>query len=283
MRLVVALGGNALSPHGDDGSIGQLRTVLIATAEPLVDLVAAGHSLVLTHGNGPQVGRLLLQQELASAQVPPLPMDVCGALSQGEIGYLLVQALDNALHSRGRSEKVLCLVTQVLVDPDDPAFGRPTKKAGARLVASPLPISLVEHEALLSLVESGHVVVAGGGGGIPVVERDGRLSGVPAVIDKDRTAAVLAGIVGADMLLVLTDVDQVELGHGTDDARPLDRLTLSEARRLLAEGELGEGTMGPKVEACVTFVEQGGRAAIGSLERIAEVLAGTAGTAVVPD
>lgn len=283
MRLVVALGGNALSPAGDDGSIGQLRTVLIATAEPLVDLVEAGHSLVLTHGNGPQVGRLLLQQELASAQVPPLPMDVCGALSQGEIGYLLAQAVDNALRSRGRAERVLCLVTQVLVDPADPGFARPTKKAGNRLVASPRPLGIVEHEALRALVESGHLVVAGGGGGVPVVEKDGRLSGVSAVVDKDRTAAVLAGIVGADMLVVLTDVEQVQLGYGTADARSLDRLTVTEARRLLAAGELGEGTMAPKVEACVAFVEQGGRAAIGSLERITQVLAGMSGTAVVAD
>lgn len=283
MRVVVALGGNALSPAGDDGSIGQLRTVLIATAEPLADLVAAGHSLVLTHGNGPQVGRLLLQQELASSQVPPLPMDVCGALSQGELGYLLAQAIDNALRRRGRPETVLCLVTQVLVDPNDPAFDRPTKKAGSRLVASPRPLALVEQGPLLSLVETGHVVIAGGGGGVPVVERDGRLSGVAAVIDKDRTAALIARVVHADLLLVLTDVDQVQVGFGTDHARPLDRLTVSEARRLLATGELEAGSMGPKVEACAEFVEQGGRAVLGPLHRISEVLAGQAGTTFVPD
>jgi carbamate kinase len=283
VRLVVALGGNALSPKGDDGSIGQLRTVLIATAEPLVDVLVAGHSLVLTHGNGPQVGRLLLQQELSSAQVPPLPMDVCGALSQGELGYLLAQSVDNALRARGRAEQVLCLVTQVVVDPDDPAFERPTKRAGNRLVPSPRPVAVVEQEPLRALVDAGHVVIAGGGGGVPVVERDGRLSGVSAVIDKDRTAAVIAGIVDADMLVVLTDVDKVETGHGTAAARPLDRLTVSEASRLLATGELEEGTMGPKVEACMAFVAQGGRAAIGSLERITEVLAGTSGTEIVPD
>ena len=140
---------------------------------------------------------------------------------------------------------------------------------------------MVEHEALLSLVESGHVVVAAGGGGIPVVERDGRLSGVSAVIDKDRTAAVLAGIVGADLLVVLTDVDQVQLGFGTDQQRAVDRLAVADARRLLAEGVFGEGTMAPKVEACAAFVEHGGRAAIGSLEQIAEVIAGTAGTVFV--
>jgi carbamate kinase len=208
-------------------------------------------------------------------------MDVCGALSQGEIGYLLAQAIDNALRQRGRAEKALCLVTQVLVDADDPAFGRPTKKAGSRLVASPKPLALVEQEALLALVETGHVVVAGGGGGVPVVDKDGRLSGVAAVIDKDRTAAVIAGIVGADLLVVLTDVDQVQVGFGTDDPRPLEQLTVAEARRLLAAGEFGEGSMAPKVEACADFVEAGGRAAIGPLHRITEVLAGQAGTTFV--
>jgi carbamate kinase len=283
MRLVVALGGNALSPAGDDGSIGQLRTVLIATAEPLADLVLAGHSLVLTHGNGPQVGRLLVQQELASTEVPPLPMDVCGALSQGELGYLLAQAIDNALRRRELPNKVLCLVTQVVVEPDDPAFARPTKKAGSRLVPSPRPVRVVEQEPLLSLVELGHVVIAGGGGGVPVVERDGQLRGVEAVIDKDRTAGLIAGIVAADWLLVLTDVDQVQVGYGTEHARPLDRLTVGEARRLLSTGELEEGSMGPKVEACAAFVEQGGRAALGPLHRLTEVLDGTAGTVFVRD
>jgi len=281
MRLVVALGGNALSPAGDDGSIGQLRTVLIATAEPLADLVLAGHSLVLTHGNGPQVGRLLLQQELASSQVPPLPMDVCGALSQGELGYLLAQAIDNALRRRNLPNKVLCLITQVLVDADDPAFDRPTKQVGSRRVPSPRPLALVEHEPLLSLVDAGHVVIAGGGGGVPVVDRDGQLRGVEAVVDKDRTAALIASLVHADLLLVLTDVHQVQLGFGTEHARALDQLTVSEARRLLATGELEEGSMGPKVEACAAFVESGGRAAIGSVHRLAEVLAGTAGTRFV--
>lgn len=283
MRLVVALGGNALSPEGDDGSIGQLRTVLLATAEPLADVVAAGHSLVLTHGNGPQVGRLLQQQELASAQVPALPMDVCGALTQGELGYLLAQAIGNALRRRGLPSTVPCLVTQVVVDADDPALGRPTKKAGSRLVPSPRPLAVVEEKALLSLVESGAVVIAGGGGGVPVVERDGQLRGVEAVIDKDRTAALIARLVKADLLLVLTDVDQVQRGFGTDHAQPIDRLTVSEARHLLATGELEEGSMGPKVEACAAFVEAGGRASLGPLHRLAEVLAGEAGTAFVRD
>ena len=206
MRVVVALGGNALSPTGGDGSVEELRTALIPTAAALADLVAAGTQLVLTHGNGPQVGRLLLQQELAASQVPPMPMDVCGALSQGQLGYLLAQALDNALRRRRLTARALSLVTQVVVDGRDPAFRRPTKPVGPayprpdaqliaqetgqvfaiqpsglwrRVVASPEPLRFVELEPLRALVDSGHVVVAGGGGGVPVVS-----TGVSCVASK---------------------------------------------------------------------------------------------------
>lgn len=283
MRLVVALGGNALSPSGDDGSTASLQEVLRGTCAVLADLVAAGHSLLLTHGNGPQVGRLLRQQELARDEVPPMPLDVCVALSQGQLGYLIAQELDNALVERGLPDRVLCLVTQVLVDPADPAFAQPTKRVGSRLVASPRPIALVEQGPLVGLVDAGHLVVAAGGGGVPVVqEEEGGLRGIEAVIDKDRTAALLAELVGADVLLLLTDVPQVELGHTTDRPRPLDRLPVAEAKRLLAAGELGVGSMGPKVEACVSFVEAGGRAAIGRIDQLTEVLAGTAGTTITP-
>lgn len=309
MRVVVALGGNALSPAGGDGSVEELRAALRATAEPLADLVVDGVSLVLTHGNGPQVGRILLQQELSAGEVPPMPMDVCGAESQGQLGYLLAQAMDNALRTRGVTAGVVTLVTQVLVDGRDPAFRRPAKPVGPsydraaaqriahasghvfsiqpsgrwrRVVASPLPVALVEAEALGALVGAGHVVVAAGGGGVPVVEHDGRLHGVEAVVDKDRTAALLARAVGADQLLVLTEVDRVQVGFGTPSARPLSQVTVSEARALLAAGELPEGSMGPKVEACIEVVEAGRGAAIGALSDVAAVLRGDAGTRVVP-
>lgn len=310
MRVVVALGGNALSPSGGDGSVEELRAALRETAEPLADLVADGVSLVLTHGNGPQVGRILLQQELSAGDVPPMPMDVCGAESQGQLGYLLGQAMDNAMRARGLAAGALTLVTQVLVDGRDPAFRRPAKAVGPsyertvaqriahesghvfaiqptgrwrRVVASPRPVALVESGALVALVDSGHVVVAAGGGGIPVVEHDGLLHGVEAVVDKDRTAVLLARVVGADRLLVLTEVDRVQVGFGTPAARPLDVLTVAEARGLLASGELPEGSMGPKVEACADFVEGGGGgAAIGALTEVAAVLRGEAGTRVVP-
>lgn len=308
MRVVVALGGNALSPQRGTGSVEQTRAALTGTAASLADLVAAGTSLVLTHGNGPQVGRLLLQQELAADEVPPMPMDVCGALSQGQLGYLIAQALDNALRARRLDTCVLCLVTQVVVDGRDPAFRRPSKPVGPsyersvaqaiseasghvfaiqsgglwrRVVASPRPVDLVEQGPLAALVDSGHVVVAAGGGGVPVVEDRGQLRGVEAVVDKDRTAALLAETVGADVLLVLTEVERVQVGYGTLSARALERLTVSEARELLAAGEFPEGSMGPKVEACVSFVESGGRAAIGALSQVADVLAGRAGTTIV--
>lgn len=308
MRVVVALGGNALSPPRGTGSVEEMREALLGTARALADLVADGTSLVLTHGNGPQVGRLLLQQELTSEQVPPMPMDVCGALSQGQLGYLVAQALDNELRARDLSARVLSLVTQVVVAGRDPAFRRPSKPVGPsyerpkaqeiahvtghvfriqpdgrwrRVVASPRPLRLVEEGPLRALVDSGHVVVAAGGGGVPVVEHRGQLRGVEAVVDKDRTAALLAAAVGADALLVLTEVPRVQLGFGTPNAREIARLTVTQARELLAAGEFPEGSMGPKVEACASFAERGGRAAIGALSDAAAVLAGTAGTAFV--
>jgi carbamate kinase len=282
-----------------------MRTALDATAKALADLVAAGTQLVLTHGNGPQVGRLLLQQELAATEVPPMPMDVCGALSQGQLGYLLAQALDNALRRRRLAPRVLSLVTQVVVDGRDPAFRRPTKPVGPayprpdaqriaqetgqvfaiqpsgqwrRVVASPEPLRFVEQEPLRALVDSGHVVVAGGGGGVPVVEHRGQLRGVEAVVDKDRSAALLALAVGADALLILTEVAQVQTGYGGPAAEALSTLSVGRAEELLAAGEFPEGSMGPKVQACVQFVRSGGRAAIGALDQAAEVLAGRAGT-----
>ncbi|HUR13115.1 MAG TPA: carbamate kinase [Mycobacteriales bacterium] len=309
MRVVVALGGNALSPGGSTGSVEEMREALATTAVSLADLVAGGTSLVLTHGNGPQVGRLLLQQELAADEVPPMPMDVCGALSQGQLGYLVAQALDNELRRRRLSARVLSLVTQVVVAGRDPAFRRPSKPVGPsyerpkaqeiahatghvftiqpdgrwrRVVASPRPVRLVEEEPLRALVESGHVVVAAGGGGVPVVEHRGQLRGVEAVVDKDRTAGLLATAVGADVLLVLTEVARVQVDFGTARAREVEQLTVGEARALLAQGQFPDGSMGPKVEACAGFAETGGRAAIGALRDATAVLAGRAGTAFVP-
>ena len=311
MQVVVALGGNALSPAGGTGSAEEMRLALAGAAAALAELVGAGVALVLTHGNGPQIGRLLLQQEAAALEVPPMPMDICGAATQGQIGYLLAQALGTALRRRGLPQQVLPLVTQVVVDPADPAFELPTKPVGPtydtavaralaaasghtfgevrtgrwrRLVPSPLPIGFVEADPIRLLAGSGHVLVAAGGGGVPVVlDAGGGHRGVEAVVDKDRTAAALALLVGADVLAILTEVSQVQLGWGTPDARALAKVSVAEARGLLESGEFPTGSMGPKVEACCDFVAAGGeRAVIGALDEAVDVVQGRAGTVVVP-
>jgi carbamate kinase len=309
MRVVVALGGNALSPGASAGSAEEIRAALVRTSSALAELVTRGVSLVVTHGNGPQVGRILLQQEAAAPAVPPMPMDVCGAQSQGQIGYLLAQALDSELRARGLPQRALCLVTQVVVDGRDPAFRRPTKPVGPyydeptahhiaaesghvfmpigagrwrRVVASPLPLGLVEATVLPALVETGHVLVAAGGGGVPVVEDGETIRGVEAVVDKDRTAALLARLVGADLLLILTEVPRVQVGFGTPSARELSTLPVDEARRLLLAGEFPAGSMGPKVQACCDFLAAGGsRAVIGALDEAVAVVFGNAGTEIV--
>jgi carbamate kinase len=309
-RVVVALGGNALSPATGSGDVREMRAALATTAELLADVVERGASLVITHGNGPQVGRILLQQEYAAAQVPPMPMDVCGAQSQGQIGYLLAQTLDSVLAARGVSTRALCLVTQVVVNGRDPAFRRPTKPVGPsydrreaqriahetgyvfrvipdgrwrRVVASPAPLRIVEAEPLRQIVDAGHVVVAAGGGGVPVVEVDGQLHGVEAVVDKDLTAARLALLLAADQLVILTEVSRVQIGYGTPQARPVARLSVSEARGLLKAGEFPPGSMGPKVRACIDFVAAGGgRAVIGALSDAHDVVFGDAGTVFEP-
>jgi carbamate kinase len=309
MRAVVALGGNALSPPGGTGTVAEMRAALRKTAELLADLVERGVELVISHGNGPQVGRILLQQEYAADRVPPMPMDVCGAESQGQIGYLLVQALDSVLRRRGLETRALCLVTQVVVDGRDPAFRRPTKPVGPsyprpeaqriahetgyvftiqpdktwrRVVPSPKPVRFVEEIPLLQVIEAGHVVVAAGGGGVPVVEHRRELRGVEAVVDKDLTAARLATLVHADLLLILTAVDKVFAHFGTPQQRALERLTVTEASEMLAAGEFPEGSMGPKIEACLDFVGGGGgeRAVITSLARVVDAVFGTAGTTI---
>lgn len=306
MRVVVALGGNALSPPGGTGTVAEMRAALRKTAEPLAALVERGVELVISHGNGPQVGRILLQQEYAAAYVPPMPMDVCGAESQGQIGYLLVQALDSALRRRGVQTRALCLVTQVVVDGRDPAFRRPTKPVGPsyerpdaqriahetgyvftiqpdkkwrRVVPSPKPIRFIEESPLLQVIEAGHVVVAAGGGGVPVVEHKRDLVGVEAVVDKDLTAARLSSLVRADLLLILTGIDKVYADYGTATQRALEQLSVDEATALLPS--LDVGSMGPKIEACIDFVSRGGpRAVITSLDKVVDAVFGSAGTEV---
>ncbi len=298
MRVVVALGGNALLRRGESADAAAQRHNITVAVDALAELTGS-HELVVTHGNGPQVGLLALQGD-AYAQVTPYPLDVLGAESEGMIGYLLDQELVNVLGTR----PVATLLTQVIVDRDDPAFAQPTKFIGPvysetearqlayargwsvaedgqhwrRVVASPEPRSIVELSTIRLLVEAGVLVVCVGGGGIPVVvDREGRLHGIEGVVDKDLAAALLAEGLGADVLLMLTDVPAVEAGWGTPQARRLGDVTAGE----LAGMSFASGSMGPKVRAACQFVERtGGLAAIGSLTEAAAILEGSSGTRI---
>jgi carbamate kinase len=295
------------APDGRARPEDQIAAIARA-AEPIADLVAAGTEVMLTHGNGPQVGNLLVKNELAANVVPPVPLDWCVAQTQGTIGFMVIDALERVLAARGVHRRVAALVTRTLVDSSDPGFAHPTKPIGRyltaaeaqvliehgqlwqdrgsrgwrRLVASPEPREVLDAPAAQALLAAGYVVVAAGGGGIPVVRQpDGALRGVEAVIDKDLSAAVLARAIGADLLVIATDVTAVVLGWGTDHAIPLGAVSPTELRRYAAAGEFAEGSMGPKVEAVCRFVEAGGdRAVVTSLDRIVDAVAGAAGTEV---
>lgn len=305
---VVALGGNAFADE-DRGltMAGQFRFAARAMAAlgPLLD-----GSLALVHGNGPQVGHMLVRVEESLGKAYAIPLEVCVAETEGELGYVLAQALRNALADRGVSRPIASLLTQVRVDADDPGFARPSKPIGPwydaaqgnalrergfalvedsgrglrRVVPSPAPRSIVEAVVVRMLLDAGAVVVCAGGGGVPVVERDGRLHGVDAVIDKDLTAALLAEEVGASRLVVLTAVPCAYADFGLPSQRALRRLTPPAARRLAAEGHFAPGSMAPKVEACARFVERtGGRALITSPARLDAALAGDDGTTFTPE
>lgn len=308
MRVVIALGGNALTAPDGSARPDDQRLAVEQTMPHVAAMVAAGHQIVLTHGNGPQVGNLLVMNEMAAAVVAPMPLDWCGAQTQGTIGALILNALDRSLAARGRSSRLAALVSRTLVDADDPAFAHPTKPIGRylpgaeaalmvehgqvwedrgvrgwrRVVASPEPRACLEHEAIRVLLESGFVVTCAGGGGIPVVaDRVGGYRGVEAVIDKDLTAALLAGALDADALIIATDVDAVLLGWGTPQARPLGHVDVAQLRAHATAGAFDSGSMLPKVEAACRFASSGhGFAVITSLERIEEALAGRAGTIV---
>jgi carbamate kinase len=301
-RVVIALGGNAMT--GPDGAAtpSAQRDAIAEASGHIADVVAAGVEVVLTHGNGPQVGNLLVKNELAAHEVPPVPLDWCVAQTQSTIAFTLADELDAALSKRGLDKRTAGLVTRTLVDADDPHFREPSKPVGRflpkekaevfiahgqiwedrgekgwrRVVASPEPRSVVDAPAIHALVAAGFVVVCAGGGGIPVVDdaRDGHaLRGVEAVIDKDLTAAILAREVGADTLVIATDVPNVMVDFGTPDQRPLGRVTAAELREHATQGQFARGSMGPKVDAALRFVEGGGsRAVITSLEHIADAV-----------
>ena len=298
------------SAEGSAAPADQIAAVTEASRH-IASLVKGGHDVLLTHGNGPQVGNILVKNELSAHVVPPVPMDWCVAQTQGTIGFILLDALENALRADGSDRRPAALVTRTLVDGDDPGFSRPTKPIGRylpekearrlmdhgqtfeprgergwrRVVASPQPLEVLDAPAVRALVDAGFLVVASGGGGIPVVrDPDGTVRGVEAVIDKDLAAVVLARSVDAEALVIATDVENAVVGFGTPDARPLGRTAVSRLRELAGEGHFASGSMGPKVDAACRFVEGGGAVSvITSLARIADALSGDAGTIVVPD
>jgi carbamate kinase len=308
VRVVIALGGNAMTAADGSARPEDQRAAIEQAAQPIADLVVAGHQIVLTHGNGPQVGNLLVKNELAAAVVPPVPLDWCGAQTQGTIGTLILNALDRALAHRASPIRTAALVSRTRVAADDSGFRHPSKPIGRylpeaeaqvmishgqswqdrgdrgwrRVVASPDPIECLELAATTALLDAGFVVVCSGGGGVPVVDDDlGGVRGVEAVIDKDLTASVLATSLAADRLVIATDVENAVVGWGTDAARPLRAVSLADISEFVAAGEFASGSMGPKVEAACRFVGQTGRtAAITSLECIADALAGERGTII---
>ncbi|MGZ6733882.1 MAG: carbamate kinase [Nocardioides sp.] len=311
MRILLALGGNAMtSPTGGARPEDQI-TAATTAMEAVAALIAEGLEVVITHGNGPQVGNLLVKNELAAHVVPPVPLDWCGAQTQGTLGDILMNALDGSLATRGLARPTAALITRTLVDPDDAAFASPSKPVGRylsadeaqvmiehgenwedrgargwrRMVASPEPREVLEAPAVVALVEAGFVVIANGGGGIPTVRRpDGSLTGIEAVIDKDLGAALLAESVEVDLLVIATDVPHAILDFGTPDARPIGEVTLDEMRAYAAAGHFAGGSMGPKVDAVCRFVERSGRrGVITDLNTIVAAASGRAGTIVVPN
>ncbi len=313
-RAVIAIGGNALILDGQRGSIEEQAENASETARHIAAMVSAGWSVVLTHGNGPQVGFILLRSELVgdAAPVPHLTLDMCVADSQGGIGHILGQAMQNELAARGLPDRVACLLTHTVVSADDQAFQLPTKPIGPyyseaeaagkherlgwsiaedsgrgyrRVVPSPEPLRIVETAQIRALVEAGFIVIGVGGGGIPVVEdRPGTYRGVEAVIDKDRASALLAASLEVPLLVLSTGVEQVAIHFRQPDQRWLERITISEARSYLEAGEFPKGSMGPKIEAAVSFLEHGGQEVLittpAALER---AIAGETGTRIVPD
>ncbi len=310
MRLVVALGGNAMTAADGTAGPDDQRAAIAEAMESIAELVSEGHEVVLTHGNGPQVGNLLFKNELAADVVPPVPLDWCGAQTQATIGMLVLDTLDQALVIRGLPVPVAALVSRTLVDDDDPGFSDPTKPIGRyldedeaalmiehgqhwersgergwrRVVASPEPLRCLDFPAAKALLTAGYVVVCSGGGGIPTVRREGEgYVGVEAVIDKDLTAALLAEQVAADVLVIATDVEAAVVGWGTPDAQPLGDITSDELREVAAEGHFAAGSMGPKIEAVTRFAERTRNiGVITSLPLIAEAVSGTVGTRVHP-
>ncbi|MFT6875459.1 MAG: carbamate kinase [Granulosicoccus sp.] len=311
-RLLIAIGGNATHPEDIEGTSQEQTSIAQQTAVSLLPLTSLGNELIVTHGNGPVVGKILMRQVLTRDRIAPMPLDICVAHSQGGIAYLLMQAIENSLRSIGNARHVASLLTQVEVAADDPAFHNPTKPIGAfyseeeaslisaelgwrmaedsgrgwrHVVPSPIPTHICDISLVEELSKRGTIVIAGGGGGIPVVrDAKGIRNGVAAVIDKDLTSALMANVLGIPMMMLLTAVSQVAVNFGKPDEQLLEQVSVSEIKRLLADGHFPPGSMGPKIKAAIRFIEGGGqRVIIAHLNEAIPALNGDAGTHIVAD
>lgn len=310
MKLTIALGGNAILQPGQDGTAEEQFANVLSTSEQIGQLVKDGHEVVITHGNGPQVGNILIQQDKAKDSVPAMPLDVCGSQTQGFIGYMLQNSLHNVFAELGLDRNVATVVTQVLVNKEDSAFDNPTKPVGPfydedyankmmeeknedwiedsgrgwrKVVPSPIPERIVEAPIINDLVQNGETVIASGGGGIPVVEENKKIHGVEAVIDKDRAGCLLAQEIESDVFLVLTDVSNAYINYGQDDEEAIGEISVKDMQDHIDQGHFGEGSMKPKVQAAVDFVKSGGdQAIITSIEKVIEAVHGNAGTRITP-
>lgn len=308
---VVAIGGNAINRPGEKPTAENMFKNIKVTASYLADMIELGYRIIITHGNGPQVGNLLVQQDIAKDTIPPFPMDVLGAMTQGYLGYMISQELKNVLNERKIDKEIATVVTQIVVNKDDPGFKNPTKPVGPfyseeeakkimeekgwifkedagrgwrRVVPSPIPLDVIEKRTIKDLVENDVIVVAGGGGGIPVViDEKGEIKGVEAVIDKDRASALIAKELDADEFIILTAVEKVYLNFNKPDQKPLDTITVKEAEKYMNEGHFAKGSMLPKIEACISFVTLTNRPAlITDMEKLKDALEGKTGTRIIP-
>jgi len=308
---VVAIGGNSLIKDKDHQTVPDQYAAVVETCVHIAGMVAQGWDVVITHGNGPQVGFILRRSELSAHELHTVPLDSCGADTQGAIGYMIQKALYNEFRKRGMAKQTATIVTQVVLDKNDPAYQHPSKPIGSfldkesalrhrdengwaviedagrgwrRVVASPIPQRIIERDAIKTLVDKGFVVVAVGGGGIPVIEDDeGNLVGSEAVIDKDYASSLLATSINADLLLISTAVEKVALNYSKPNQLWVDRMTLGEAKKYMAEGHFAKGSMGPKIQASIWFLERGGKEAmITNPENIERALLGETGTRIIP-
>jgi carbamate kinase len=307
-RIVLAIGGNAIIKEGQKGTLEEQQKNIDESCEPVLGLIEQGNTVVITHGNGPQVGNSLIKNQMAESVVPAYPLDVLDAETQGNLGYLIQQAFRNKMVERNIGKTVATIVTQAVVSKDDPAFSNPTKPIGPfytkeeldkvletekisyiedsgrgyrRVVASPKPVTIVERDAIEALLDKEITVITAGGGGIPVIEENGMLKGTNAVIDKDFASALLAAEINADYLFILTGVEQVAIHFGTPQQQNLLEMTVDEALRYMEEGHFPKGSMGPKIEAAILFLKKGGKnVIITSMDKLQDALEGKTGTRV---